>query len=239
MMMITDCASLLLNVQYTALLQQSFGADEAIGTIINESKSDLWDMAENWANILSVLINDSIVAWRAWIIWKNKFSHYILLGLSIGNIVLNIGVSIAHSTPKGLESLGIWDWLSLSWSLGLNASVTGIIVIRAWKHHCTVKMLNLNGRSQRTMAERVFVVLIESSGIFCLFQFLNLVFNILEMQPGSLGSFIDIMYHITGQLLGYAPALHTICVFLLAHMLQIVTDMELSFHFSDFSQGAI
>ncbi|KAI0311323.1 hypothetical protein OF83DRAFT_770099 [Amylostereum chailletii] len=137
---------------------------------------------------INMLLSDSIVLWRAWILWnENRFiqvlSVALLLttfGLSVADISSAFPVfsgSVFEGTPVGLAVL--------SMSLATNIWATALVAHKAWSHRRELRKY-VQGGSGRSQVEKVMALLVESGAIYCCIWIVLVAFNTIATEENDL-----------------------------------------------------
>ncbi|KIK57932.1 hypothetical protein GYMLUDRAFT_246588 [Collybiopsis luxurians FD-317 M1] len=128
------------------------------------------DYMPGWATMISTLLSDFIVVWRAWyLLDHHKYLKCVLASLMTANIVINIVDGILDDTEvkiRQIEGTIVADWVWCLFSFSVNLFATGVIAWKAWKHHCVMAEVGLT----RTKTQNVLLLLIESGTVYCAIQ---------------------------------------------------------------------
>ncbi|KAF9058489.1 hypothetical protein BDP27DRAFT_1372524 [Rhodocollybia butyracea] len=136
-----------------------------------------------------LLVSDTIVVWRAWILlFHNRFWRNTLVLLEIINTIGNILDCIEYPIYNTMalngfkidstwgilimDYSGVLDLVSFLTSLLVNVAATVLIGWKAWMHH---KSLTEAAIYRRTYAIKILLVLVESGAFFCTVQFIYIV----------------------------------------------------------------
>ncbi|KAJ7595467.1 hypothetical protein C8J56DRAFT_1042564 [Mycena floridula] len=111
------------------------------------------DISLNLFLRLNYLISDSIVVWRAWILWPNNMQTF-------GN---------SKFTPNGARTLIMTLPLFLT-----NFTVTLLMACKVWRYRSEIKR-DLGMGKRKTQVEKVLVLLTESGAIYCMLWIIDLV----------------------------------------------------------------
>ncbi|KAJ7578240.1 hypothetical protein C8J56DRAFT_797673, partial [Mycena floridula] len=123
---------------------------------------------------LNYLIGDSIVVWRAWILWTNHPRVHTLLCICLFvGVTVDFAFAILFHLSKSSDSPRFSSLRSLILTLPLfltNIISTLVIAYQVWYVEYKVEIKQNLGlsRNKRTMVERVLILLIESGSIYCL-----------------------------------------------------------------------
>ncbi|RDX42099.1 hypothetical protein OH76DRAFT_144899 [Lentinus brumalis] len=199
------------------------GSDVAVSDCYLDAATELPDLeASNIlgctytvALMVNVIIADSIVWWRAWVLWpRSRVIHWVCVLMILLTSVFgamdtvkwcDFGLRISWakdvmgyiSVGGGTVSGDLWDVITALSSLLTNAVATTLIAFRAWQHRRII-VLYLKGQSSaRTQVERTFALLIESGIIYCALSVIVVVYEFSYILPGPLNrsSFaVDIYY---------------------------------------------
>ncbi|KIK56426.1 hypothetical protein GYMLUDRAFT_263707 [Collybiopsis luxurians FD-317 M1] len=109
----------------------SFNLEEA-GSAINTLQSALL-----WPLIINLILGDTIISWRAILIWDgNKMVRHALVVLMTANAMADIGDGILDDvTVDGPSRVVILDYISSFLSFAVNFLATSMITITAWKYY--------------------------------------------------------------------------------------------------------
>ncbi|KAF9061308.1 hypothetical protein BDP27DRAFT_1452335 [Rhodocollybia butyracea] len=170
-----DVGAVFLEVDYYAL-------DQTLVTAANK-KVMIWEDTSGWPFIINLLLSDSIVVWRAFMLYaQSKFWRFILVILLIANVGLNVGDIIWDTVNEGTEfsKSVILDWLAVVLSLIVNMIATMLFSYKAWNHHQYMEGVNGALVRRGTRAQKILNLLIESGVIFCTVQFIYVIVIVLD-----------------------------------------------------------
>jgi hypothetical protein len=135
--------------------------------------------------MLTMIIGDSVVIWRAWVIsnrHKVVFAPIIFIIVSAVFGVIDVvcltevddGVHHTTSIPPG-SRMCTWSE-PIAWALSLctNLMSTSIIAWKVWSHRRFMRR-TLGSTRPLSRAERVLVLLVESGFVYCLFWFSQVI----------------------------------------------------------------
>ncbi|KAJ7592211.1 hypothetical protein C8J56DRAFT_886918 [Mycena floridula] len=132
---------------------------------------------------LNYLIGDSIVVWRAWVIWTHHPRVHILL---IVCLVGSFGDLSQFSDTPRFPSTGSWT-LILTLPLFLTNSVSTLSMgYKAWKYKVEIKQTLGLLHNKRNTVERVLILLTESGSIYCFLWLSILIFGLASSNNQSL-----------------------------------------------------
>lgn len=163
--------------------------------IVN-AKSAPFDIALYWAQQISLLLNDAVVIWRAWILYTDKpvvmfslslvFCATLATGFAATALISQLTAIENSVSSSGVSASGVSTWklrmantLSLAAtasSLATNVFATTLILIQLWMHHKFIDGSGLN-RHSLTSSQRILLFLVEAGFIFCIGQALDLFIN--------------------------------------------------------------
>ncbi|KAF9063179.1 hypothetical protein BDP27DRAFT_1451391 [Rhodocollybia butyracea] len=195
-----------------------------------------WRIVDVWASTICLLFGDSIVAWRAWVIWdRDKHTPRVLAALMVANVgeetqvyypdlvYLNTqrrfkGTNIAgcalNSSMRTDETgpASTLAWVSNALSLVVNALSTGLIGISAWQHYQLLKSATRGGR---THVQKMLLLLTESGAIFCVIQLLYVILQVQDVNAPSPRSLVTYFFNVIAAILTIFSALYPVCVFVI------------------------
>ncbi|KAI0318561.1 hypothetical protein OF83DRAFT_1171014 [Amylostereum chailletii] len=119
---------------------------------------------------INISISDSIVLWRAWVLWKeNRAFSVISLVLLLGSVAMS-GLATGHACLSWNLSNFFQDdaagLAAYTLSLVTNLWATSLIGFRAWQHRRLIRE-HLHGSGDRTLAEKVLALIAESGVLYC------------------------------------------------------------------------
>ncbi|KAJ7592305.1 hypothetical protein C8J56DRAFT_887010 [Mycena floridula] len=126
---------------------------------------------------LNYLIGDSIVVWRAWIVWTNHPRVHTLLCICLIGTFVGVTVDFAFAILSELSQFSDSPRFSptgprtLVLTLPLfftNFISTVLIAFKVWEYKVEIKQNLGLSHNKRTKVERVFILLAESGSIYCL-----------------------------------------------------------------------
>ncbi|KAJ7576176.1 hypothetical protein C8J56DRAFT_1062290 [Mycena floridula] len=129
---------------------------------------------------LNYLISDSIVVWRAWILWTNHVWVHGLLSLCLIGSLVGVSVDFAFGTEVlfGKAKVG-GGARSLILTLPLfltNFIVTVLVAYKVWEYRVEIKR-NLEIEKKTTRVEKILILLTESGAIYCMLWIVTLVID--------------------------------------------------------------
>ncbi|KAF5376319.1 hypothetical protein D9615_008462 [Tricholomella constricta] len=134
---------------------------------------------------LMPILNDSVVIWRAWVLYPDK--QWIMLvpcaflfgttGATIAHFVLDVRFyqfSMLNTTPGNLFKA------FLTLSLGTNVTATSLIFYKLWGH---LRFLRSMGIKQNftSPAQKILIVLVESGLAYCALQLSIIVIQFVQL----------------------------------------------------------
>ncbi|KAH9060607.1 hypothetical protein EDB87DRAFT_1683555 [Lactarius vividus] len=181
-----------------------------------ETVIDLWGgvtTAQIVCQGINSVLGDSIVIWRAWVVWDRQLSVVIApLVLLFGVALSSFGAAVAQSRvladPSYLTVFNKFMIALPSLTLATTVTATALILWRVWAVHLSIQKMEHHGTViHGTMQlQRLLKILIESGGLYCLTWLLLLCFN-LTGSPAS-----HVFLSIIGQLTGIYPTLIIVLV---------------------------
>ncbi|PBK64479.1 hypothetical protein ARMSODRAFT_463459 [Armillaria solidipes] len=138
-----------------------------------ENNASPWICTELALENVNFILGDSVVIWRAWVLWNRK--RWILLVSAVLLLVTlgaGIGVIFAFATaPKAVSvfdnpSLHIWELMFILSTMGTNIWATSLIAYRAWSHNRTIRALTGEAIMARFRRQNGILALLIESGVF-------------------------------------------------------------------------
>ncbi|KAJ7578233.1 hypothetical protein C8J56DRAFT_898390 [Mycena floridula] len=127
---------------------------------------------------LNYLIGDSIVVWRAWVLWTNHSRAHMLLCICLFGTLVGVTVDLAFeilfdssqlSDNPRFSPIGSRTLILTLPLLMTNIISTLVIAYQVWEYKVEIMQnLGLFSHNKRTKAERVLILLTESGSIYCL-----------------------------------------------------------------------
>ncbi|KAI0690131.1 hypothetical protein C8T65DRAFT_745924 [Cerioporus squamosus] len=159
------CGQELMNIELYTPYYAASNINKCIGTV---------------ALTVNVVIGDSVVWWRAWVLWPGSWA---IRSVCIIMMLLTsiMGIMDTHDacdtsaaryyyhetlTFGTLFSNDLWGVVTALSSLLTNIIATTFIAYRAWEHRRTI-MSYLRRSSRRTQVERTLALLVESGLLYC------------------------------------------------------------------------
>ncbi|KAI9465744.1 hypothetical protein BJY52DRAFT_1209223 [Lactarius psammicola] len=163
---------------------------------------------------INSVLGDSIVIWRAWVVWGRRLSVVITpLVLLFGVAFSSFGMAVAQSRvltdPSYLTAFKNLMIALPSLTLATNVTATGLILWRVCALHLSLRKVERHGATVghgAVQLHRLLKILIESGGLYCLTWLLLLCF-VLTGSPAS-----HVFLSIIGQLTGIYPTLIIVLV---------------------------
>ncbi|KAI9441267.1 hypothetical protein H4582DRAFT_1365159 [Lactarius indigo] len=181
-----------------------------------ETVIDLWGgvtTAQIICQGINSVLGDSIVIWRAWVVWGRQLSVVVApLVLLFGVAFSSFGAAVAQSRvfadPSYLAVFNKFMIALPSLTLATNVTATALILWRVWAFHLSIRKVEHHGAITHGTVQlhRLLNILIESGGLYCLTWLLLLCFN-LTGSPAS-----HVFLSIIGQLTGIYPTLIIVLV---------------------------
>ncbi|KAF9062276.1 hypothetical protein BDP27DRAFT_296142 [Rhodocollybia butyracea] len=142
-------------------------------------QTTIWTKVGVWPANIKLLIGDSIVAYRAWVLWRqHTIVRWVLGFLGISNAVVNIIDGFYSSGIAKAPSSGTLRLVSQSFflivSVSLNVLATMLIVYKTWTHANATRHLVADSHStllsKRSPSLNLLVFLVESGTTFFILQ---------------------------------------------------------------------
>ncbi|KAH9042526.1 hypothetical protein EDB85DRAFT_1071704 [Lactarius pseudohatsudake] len=178
-----------------------------------ETVIDLWGgvtTAQIVCQGINSVLGDSIVIWRAWVVWGRQLSVVLaplvlLFGVAFSSFGAAVAQSRALADPSYLTVFNIFMIALPSLTLATNVTATALILWRVW---ASVRKVEHHGAVTHgtVRLHRLLNILIESGGLYCLTWLLLLCFNLIG-YPAS-----HVFLSIIGQLTGIYPTLIIVLV---------------------------
>ncbi|KAJ7592258.1 hypothetical protein C8J56DRAFT_1046625 [Mycena floridula] len=142
---------------------------------------------------LNYLIGDSIVVWRAWVLWTNHPRVCMLLCICLSGTFVGVIVDLAFNilfqlsqfsdsprfSPTGPRTLVLMLPLFLT-----NFISTLLIAYKVWEYKVEIKQNLGLLHNKRTKVEGVLILLTESGSIYCLlWEALSMMYKLAESHP--------------------------------------------------------
>ncbi|RDX54309.1 hypothetical protein OH76DRAFT_1082402 [Lentinus brumalis] len=162
--------------------------------LYNIEEYEIHDCIGTVALTVNVIIGDTIVWWRALVLWpdnrvvRSVCAIMILLTTVTGvmdakdacKVVEEVIHDFTHPAPGSSSAVvyvsgsttgiwfggDVWGYIALLFSLSTNIVATTLIAYRAWEHRRII-MSYLKGSSPRTQVERTLALLVESGLLYC------------------------------------------------------------------------
>ncbi|KAF9060123.1 hypothetical protein BDP27DRAFT_1334855 [Rhodocollybia butyracea] len=131
-----------------------------------------------------LIIADIFVVWRAWAVWADKkIVKWILLITMVANTALMLADTVENvelgTSSTSNDSITL-DWASLLLSFSLNILATCLIAYRGWTHRRA--MQSISGQKNKTVAEEIILLLVESGAIYALLQLMGIIMSGLDVN---------------------------------------------------------
>ncbi|KAJ7578237.1 hypothetical protein C8J56DRAFT_1031114, partial [Mycena floridula] len=154
------------------------------------------NIIRNTMTRLNYLIGDSIVVWRAWVLWTKHPRVRMLLCICLSGTFVGVTVDFAFTILFGLSQFSGSPRFSPTGSRTLiltsplfltNIISTLVIAYQVWEYKVEIKQnLGLFSPSKRSKVERVLILLTESGSIYCLLWLSMLIFALKSSDNESL-----------------------------------------------------
>ncbi|KAI0309637.1 hypothetical protein OF83DRAFT_1179392, partial [Amylostereum chailletii] len=155
-------------------------------------------LVENVLVAVVSIMGDSIVLWRACVVWGMHkgmciFSVVLILVQICSWVVYTIGIVVydtVPATPASFRPLGspsgasVLVALAFSVSLAANVWATAMVAYKTWKHRRDVRRY-LNNRTRKSAVEAVFLLLVESGVVYALLCIFYTISQIAVRSPVS------------------------------------------------------
>ncbi|KAJ7586026.1 hypothetical protein C8J56DRAFT_1052386 [Mycena floridula] len=163
---------------------------------------------------LNYMISDSIVVWRAWVLWPNhRWARCLLVLCLVGSfigvcidftfvILFDLGNSKFY--PTGPKTLILTLPL-----FATNLVSTLLIGYKVWEYRTEIKYNLGLGKTTRTKVERILILLTESGMIYCALWVPNCLVPLVSQDYDSLA------YQLTVSVLPQLTAMYPIMIILL------------------------
>lgn len=158
----------------------------------------------NAAMLVNYIIADGVVVTRAWTLCREESPRLVYIPVAslvlttfsvTGTISLRMVISRIlhdHSTRQLSLAINCAQIASLVLSLMTNASATGLIALKAWRHRKAVAELLRDAATIRVKGETILAHLVESGFLYCLVGLLVLVSANLRLPYGTVGQLAGI-----------------------------------------------
>jgi len=143
-------------------------------------KTAPFDIASDWPQQISLLTNDIVVIWRAWVLYRDRpivlFSLCLIFCATVATSFASLALVSQISISKTVSPSGISFRSSMAETLNNFATVlsfttnlfaTTLILIRLWKHR---RFMDHSGfhHNSLTPSQRIMLFLVEAGFIFCI-----------------------------------------------------------------------
>ncbi|KIY68043.1 hypothetical protein CYLTODRAFT_453916 [Cylindrobasidium torrendii FP15055 ss-10] len=171
----------------------------------------------------NMIIGDTVIIWRVWALWQDGASRTRwLVAIPIAFLCVSYGFAVnalkclseetfIESTVAGGGRLCAWTE-SISWGVSLltNLTSTILIAIKAWQVR---RFLKAKCREcNKTMTERVLILLVDSGFIYCFFWLSQLILFFKFDANSKTAYLYDILSNIGDQFSGLYPTIMIILV---------------------------
>ncbi|KAJ7592084.1 hypothetical protein C8J56DRAFT_1162570 [Mycena floridula] len=163
---------------------------------------------------LNYLIGDSIVVWRAWVIWTHHSRvHALLIACLLGTFIgalIDLTFTTLHdlslfSSPPRFSPTGSRTLIVLLPLFLTNFISTLLMGYKVWIYKAEIKQSLGLSHNKRTKVERVLILLTESGSIYCLLWLSMLVLSLKSPNNQSLS--FKLISSILPQLVAIYPIL--------------------------------
>ncbi|KAI0252411.1 hypothetical protein BJV78DRAFT_1352427 [Lactifluus subvellereus] len=121
---------------------------------------------------INFFLSDSIVLWRAWVLWNRRSMWFIppliflfsTLVFSVAGLVLAYEGFTTHSAYKANMSY-ILKWILWGFTISTNLWATCLIFIRAWQHRRSLHS-QFSNKSATSKTESALAFLVESGALY-------------------------------------------------------------------------
>lgn len=196
----------------------------------------------DWMTALLTIISDGVVVWRTWVLYSEQ--RWVMLApcaLIVSTIVTSLGYLILISmypTPETLTFALLFArlWIaSLSLSLATNVVATLLTFYKLWAYLRFRREMGMH-RALRSPVQKVMLLLVESSFVFCAIQGINLLVEFVpRTEQADTASYI--VEEVVLSTLQMATAMYpTIVVILVSQQRSLVETFGISSELRD--QGA-
>ncbi|KDR82725.1 hypothetical protein GALMADRAFT_238230 [Galerina marginata CBS 339.88] len=156
-------------------------------------------IAQTSLELVNCLIGDSIVLWRAWVLWGGGRAVLVLPSILIMTGAIT-GSFLVHAyatsgISRTLYNNNVTLWVEVFGAVTFSANFYAICIIgyKAWQHERAMKQIFTHGR----MLHRVVLVIIESGMIYCIVLLVTVGLISAGNDFGVI-VIIDILAHLTG-----------------------------------------
>ncbi|KAJ7603721.1 hypothetical protein FB45DRAFT_959034 [Roridomyces roridus] len=174
--------------------------------------------------MFNMVVGDSVVIWRAWVIyqrtlWMVSVPCVLLIMSSVFTIIditclTGAGYSDVTSISNGGAVCTHAELVAWAFSLGMNASCTLLIGLKAWRHRRATNSLGIieNGRRRQMSTNRILSLLVESGFIYCLFWLTQLILFFPLSRDAPVYYLYEIFSGMGDQISGMYPTLIIVIV---------------------------
>lgn len=181
-------------------------SSEDISHELDRSRNALYGSA-TLVFVINFILSDCIVLWRASVLWQGSKRKMIIpfcLLLGCGIAVAIILADCDRSSYKANAFCIGTKYIGLGLSLSVNMLATILIGITAWRHRRFI-MNTLEHSSRRTQVEKILILLIESSVLYCLAFVMLIVCSSIRLPSGLVVS--QYMWPISTHIAGIYPTI--------------------------------
>ncbi|KAF8911245.1 hypothetical protein CPB85DRAFT_1221073 [Mucidula mucida] len=176
--------------------------------------------------LVNMLVGDSVVIWRAWVLWTGVSLRKRVLVFMAPAVILTVSLifaiialvclgqssfSAASSSPLSDSRTCLWAE-PISWALSLltNVVTTALVGVMAWEHR-RLLMIAPGQLHSKSKVNKIMVLLVESGFIYCLF-WLTQVINFIEMPDGNIYYLYFVLSRMGDQISGLYPTVIIVLV---------------------------
>ncbi|KIK69318.1 hypothetical protein GYMLUDRAFT_35396 [Collybiopsis luxurians FD-317 M1] len=213
----------------------------AVGSIANNpglNEEVIWEYMNIVAQAFIVIIGDSIVVWRVWVLLPDSRIWKVLLTVlqlaNIGCVISDCIVDII-STQQELNGFDTkLDWVADATTFFVNILGTIFIMCRWWTYKRSLNTVYFRNNSQ---VQKIFLVFIESGAIFCAAQAIVLAFNLTATFGSSFSESFRRAAHVFLPLFTVATALYPPAVIILVN--ENISPIVETIHYNESIQRGI
>jgi len=227
-----DIASDLLMVKFGFVVPLTGGLNAQ--EIAADLKSGAMDILQNWSDYCIILMADTAIIWRAWVLWAgNRTIKWTLLIILLADIAVDIANAVADTKVINMtngnsdNNAVVLDFVNPVLNLTVNIVATFLIAYRAWIYHQSIPLL----RNNKTYVEAILLLMVESGAIYGVVQVTSIIFKALNIHAAGFSP-IQRAEPFFSTLYVYSAALNPVALVIL---IQTENTYEHSFHLEDVS----
>jgi len=176
-----------------------------------------YDISVNWASQIGILINDSVVVWRAWVLYRDRpivlfslcltFCGTLATGLACLALISTVSTFLEFTHSVSSSGVATQSTVALTLnsaatvlSLATNLFATSLTLLQLWRHRGYFGRSGFHYNSL-TSSQRILLFLVEAGVIFYIGQAFDLFFvfyiasrNDVTSAAYSALTVIDIMF---------------------------------------------